>query len=263
MKPLAALGDDEARRLRGVAFDLDDTLLDRGRLDEAAYSALFRLREAKLLLVVSTGRPAGWGEIIQRQWPIDATVTENGAVLFTRRGERVVRIDRLASAERAARRAELYELAHEMCARHPEVALADDNDARASDVTIDVGEHRSAPPAVIEALRMEARARGVRTTVSSVHLHLSRDGDDKASGILRAVCELFGEDATAARVRWAFVGDSGNDAAAFAAFDTTVGVANVRDHLRALTVPPRYVASARAGAGFAEIAARLTALRRA
>jgi hypothetical protein len=262
VRPLDALERGEAAGLVGVAFDLDDTVLDRGKLDEPAYSALFRLRESGLRLLPCTGRPAGWGEIVQRQWPVDATVTENGAVVWTAREGRLVRLDRLSRSERAARRAELLELGRELCARHPEVALADDNDARASDVTLDIGEHRRAPPHVIEAIRAEARARGVRTAVSSVHLHLTRDPDDKASGVLRAVAELFDEDATAARRRWAFVGDSGNDAAAFAAFHTTFGVANVRDHLGTLTVPPRYIAKQRAGAGFAEIATRLVSLRR-
>jgi len=73
--------------------------------------------------------------------------------------------------------------------------------------------------------------------------------------------QQFGEDATAARWRYAFVGDSANDAAAFAAFGTTFGVANVGSHLRGLTVPPRYLAEAPMGLGFAQIAARLAALR--
>ena len=37
MKPLAALGADEARGLRGVLFDLDDTLLTHGLLTLPAY----------------------------------------------------------------------------------------------------------------------------------------------------------------------------------------------------------------------------------
>jgi HAD superfamily hydrolase (TIGR01484 family) len=260
VKPLAALGAEEARALVGLAFDLDDTVLDAGALGEAAYGALFRMREAGLELVACTGRPAGWGEVVQRQWPVTATVTENGAVAFSREGARVLRLDALAPEERRVRRARLLELAAELGARHG-AALADDNAARSSDVTLDIGEHATVAPAAIAAMVAEAHARGVRTTVSSVHLHLTLDGDDKASGLLRVLGELRGEDATRARRRWAFAGDSGNDAAAFAAFATTFGVANVARHLRALTVPPRWLASQHGGAGFAEIAARLVALR--
>jgi hypothetical protein len=266
VRPLDALAIAEARRIRGVIFDLDDTLLDHGELGEAAYGALFRLREAGLALVACTGRPAGWGEILARQWPIDAVVTENGAVSFVieraARGPRVVRaVDELAPAARRERRAFLRALAEELIARFPDAGLADDNDARRSDVTLDVGEHRRVAPADVRAIRAIARDRGVRTLVSSIHLHLSLDSDDKASGTIRLLGRHFGEDATAARARWAFLGDSANDAAAFAAFGLTFGVQNVVAHVHNLTIPPRYLASLPMGRGFAEIAGRLVGLR--
>lgn len=267
MRPLDALPASEARALRGVVFDLDDTLLDHGALGEQAYGALFRLREAGLRLVACTGRPAGWGEILQRQWPIDATIVENGALALIAEeppsggARRVVLLDPLDRAARRARRAGLLALAEELVARVPSATLADDNDARVTDVTLDIGEHRRVPAAEIAELRRVAAERGVRTLLSSVHLHLTHEPDDKASGVLRLLVERFGEDATAALGRYAFIGDSGNDAAAFAAFRTTFGVANVRGHLRALSVAPRYVAPEAMGRGFAAIAARLIASR--
>jgi hypothetical protein len=250
-----------------LVFDLDDTLLDHGELTEEAYAALFRLRAAGLRLVACTGRPAGWGAVVQRQWPLDATVTENGAVAFVTEAapaggaKQLVALDPLPRAERQARRAGLVALAEEMVARFPAAALADDNDARRADVTLDIGEHRKVPAAEVRAIRALAHERGVRTFASSIHLHLTHEADDKATGTIRILVQRFGEDATSARSRWAFVGDSANDAAAFAAFRLTFGVANVRAHLKGLTVPPWYVAEAPMGRGFAEISARIVALR--
>lgn len=268
MKALERLSAAEAKRLTGVVFDLDDTVLDHGALGEAAYGALFRMREAGLKLVACTGRPAGWGEVIQRQWPIDAIVTENGAVAFLSGpgsgGARpLIVVDPLGRAERRARREELLRLADEITARFPATALADDNDARRADVTLDIGEHRRVAAEDVRAIRTLARDRGVRTFASSIHLHLTHEPDDKATGTIRILVERFGEDATSALSRWAFVGDSANDAAAFAAFRLTFGVANVAAHMRGMTVPPRYVAAARMGRGFAEIAAKIVALRAA
>ncbi|APR82898.1 haloacid dehalogenase-like hydrolase [Minicystis rosea] len=266
MRSIDALTASEARRLVGLVFDLDDTLLDHGELTEEAYGALFRLRAAGLRLVACTGRPAGWGEVVERQWPIDAAVTENGAVAFiAERGaggvRQVVSLDPLGRTERQARRSELLRLADEIVGRFPKAALADDNDARRADVTLDIGEHRRVPADEVRAIRDLARERGVRTFTSSIHLHLTHEADDKATGTIRLLVERFGEDATNARSRWGFVGDSANDAAAFAAFRLTFGVANVRLHVRGLTVPPRYVAHSSMGRGFAEIASRLAALR--
>ncbi|WP_437724653.1 HAD hydrolase family protein [Sorangium sp. So ce861] len=275
MDPLSLLTPGAARGLAGVIFDLDDTVLDHGALTESAYGALFRLRETGLALIACTGRPAGWGEVIQRQWPIDATIVENGAVALVREqagpGEglapsagagRVVMLDALDRGERRARRAELVALADDMVRRFPAAALADDNDQRVTDVTIDIGEHRRVPPEDVQRMRAELRDRGVRTLVSSVHLHVTRDPSDKATGAVRLLSSRFGEDPTRARYRYAFVGDSGNDGVAFAAFALTFGVANVRAHLGKLSVPPRFVASLPMGRGFAEIAGRIAELRK-
>ena len=264
MLPLARLSATEARRLRGVIFDLDDTLLDHGALGEVAYASLFRLRASGLRLIACTGRPAGWGEVIQRQWPLDATVVENGAVALVgdeAGSRRVVALDPLDPAARRARRRALLELAAELVARFPEAELADDNDARRSDVTIDIGEHRRVAAESIAAMQRLAADRGVRTLVSSVHLHLTLEPEDKASGTIRLLVRRFAEDATAARSRYAFIGDSGNDAAPFAAFTLTVGVANVRSHAPRLSVPPRFVTDEPMGQGFAAFAAHLIALR--
>jgi HAD superfamily hydrolase (TIGR01484 family) len=265
LKPLGALSADEARGLAGVVFDLDDTVLDGGALTLEAYAALHRLAEGGLALVACTGRPSGWGEVIARQWPVQAVVVENGAFAWVRDATRstveVTATDPLDRETRARRRQGLLDLARELVAEHPETALADDNEARRSDVTLDVGERRSVPREVIEALRTRAGERGVRTHVSSVHLHLASEPDDKASGAIRLLVDALGEDATAARRRYAFVGDSGNDAAAFAAFATTFGVANIRKHLREITVAPRYLAEREKGRGFAEIADALLARR--
>jgi hypothetical protein len=87
-----------------------------------------------------------------------------------------------------------------------------------------------------------------------VHLHATFDEDDKASGAVEFLSRAFGVDPGAALRTFAFVGDSGNDAACFAAFDASFGVANVAAHVGRLSVPPRYVADHAMGAGFAEIA---------
>lgn len=263
MRPLAALDAAQARELAGVIFDLDDTLLDHGALTEAAYGALFRLREAGLRLVACTGRPAGWAEVIARQWPLDAAIAENGAIAFLRGPDGAI-LEGLVRGGRAAltpKRASLLRLAEELVARFPAAALADDNNLRATDVTIDIGELRRVPAEDVRAMRSIAEARGARTLQSSVHLHLTTEAADKASGAVRLLWERFGEDPTRALRTHAFIGDSGNDAAAFAAFAVTFGVANVTAHLGKLSVAPRFVADEPMGRGFAAIAARLAALR--
>jgi HAD superfamily hydrolase (TIGR01484 family) len=249
-----------------LIFDLDDTLLDHGALTEAAYSALFRLREAGLRLVACTGRPAGWSDVLLRQWPIDAAIAENGAVALIKvsQANSASRIETLFPTNIDVARIErekLLRLARTFVDRFPDAAFADDNAARWTDVTIDIGEHRKVGAETIAVMRDEASAHGVFTFVSSVHLHLSFRAEDKASGALRLLETRFGESREAACSGNAFIGDSGNDASAFTAFETTIGVANVMKYLSSLPDPPRFMTENPMGLGFSELASRLVALR--
>ena len=82
LRPVADFPRAARARVRAVLTDIDDTLTSDGRLPAVAYAALEKLRDAGLLVVPVTGRPAGWCDLIARQWPVDAVVGENGAFYF-------------------------------------------------------------------------------------------------------------------------------------------------------------------------------------
>src|SRR5258706_579551 len=110
MLPISRLSGDESSRLRALLFDLDDTLLDGTRLGERAYSSLYRLRDAGLVLVGVTGRPSGWAEVLARLFPVDGIVSENGAMACYVDGKQLKILDRAGGA-RPARRARLAAIA--------------------------------------------------------------------------------------------------------------------------------------------------------
>src|ERR1700740_2714222 len=81
-RPIADFPAAERARIRVVMTDIDDTLTDHARLRAVSYVALERLRRAGLHVVPVTGRPAGWCDLIARQWPVTGVVGENGAFFF-------------------------------------------------------------------------------------------------------------------------------------------------------------------------------------
>ena len=93
---------------------------------------------------------------------------------------------------------------------------------------------------------------------SSIHLHLSFDRVDKASGAVNFLNQLDGgkRDSTRTLRTWAFIGDSQNDASAFAAFKHSACVSNLSGQFSLL---PRYRMSLPQDAGFAEFAKLLLA----
>jgi HAD superfamily hydrolase (TIGR01484 family) len=247
-----------AQNLRGVLFDLDDTVLDHGRLAVDTLASLYALSEAGLTLVGVTGRPMSWGQVLLRQWPVHGMVTENGIVGLVRGDRGIEVVERLLPAERLERRARLAALVAEICAEFPELHTTDDSLGRYADISFDIAESTVVPQATIDAATAFAQARGARLVRSSIHLHVCFDEDDKATGTLRFLDRTLGVSHSEALQKFAFVGDSENDAACFNAFAHSFGVANLRGRP---TLMPKYRATLPMGKGFSQIAAQLIALR--
>lgn len=261
MRSIDELSSDVARAIDGVVFDVDDTLTAGGVLEEEAYAALFRLREAGLSRIAVTGRPLGWMEPLALLWPVDLAVGENGAGWLWREG-RIAREGFFSESGGDEVLADvLAEVRAKVASEMPHVREAADQRLRRRDLAYDVGETVRLPERDVARLVAIIEACGARAVVSTVHAHAMPGGWDKACGTARAASAVLGIGETQLRERYLFVGDSGNDAAAFAFFAHTAGVANVRDHLGALPIAPRWVAREARGRGFAEIVATLLARR--
>ncbi len=259
--PIAALTAAEARAITAVAFDIDDTITRDGRLERDAYDALWALADAGLVLVAATGRPLGLCDVVARQWPVHAAVGENGGGWVWRDAATGALREDYAddAATRTAGLRRLDSLRERVARALPTVRVTDDQRARRVDLAFDVGEHAHLSESEREALRALIEAEGARAIVSSVHAHAFFGDHDKATGIRAALAAATGHAVPDDAVL--FVGDSGNDAAAFAAFRASAGPRNVLRWLDALPTAPRYVAEAEHGAGFAEIARTLLARR--
>jgi hypothetical protein len=264
MRPLAEFPLAERRAVRGVLADIDDTLTTGGRLHAVAYAALERLREAGLLVIPVTGRPAGWCDHIARMWPVDAVVGENGAFWFRHDAAagRLVKRYVIGEEERSRRAQRLDAIAARILAEVPGCGIASDQPYREADLAIDFCEDvprlgRDAVARIVATMQEE----GLTAKVSSIHVNGWFGGYDKLSTTRLALEEDFGIDAEREKERLVFVGDSPNDQPMFAFFPNAIGVANVREMADLMQTLPRYVAPSRGSAGFAQVAEALLAAR--
>jgi HAD superfamily hydrolase (TIGR01484 family) len=257
MRPLTSMPETVRRGLRAVLTDIDDTLTTHGRLTAEAYAAMERLRAAGRLVVPVPGRPAGWCDHIARMWPVDAVVGENGALYmrYDAAARKLVRRFAVDETTRRANRARLVAIGEKILAAVPGCALASDQRYRETDLAIDYCE--DVPPLprdAVERIAALMQGEGMSAKVSSIHVNGWFGRYDKLS-MTRTLCaEAFGLDLDAERDRFAFAGDSPNDAPMFAFFPNAVGVANVREFADRIAALPAYVTQAEAGAGFAELA---------
>ena len=264
MIPLAEFPLEARRAIRGILADIDDTLTTRGRLHAVAYSALERLREAGLLVIPVTGRPAGWCDHIARMWPVDAVVGENGAFWFRHDATagKLVKRYVVGEPERHQRAQRLDAIAARILAEVPGSGIASDQPYREADLAIDFCEDvprlgREEVARIVAIMQSE----GLTAKVSSIHVNGWFGGYDKLSTSRLALAEDFGVDLDRDRERFVFAGDSPNDQPMFAFFPNAVGVANVRDMADLMTSLPRYVTPSAGSAGFAELAQALLEAR--
>ncbi|MBR0672609.1 HAD-IIB family hydrolase [Roseomonas soli] len=261
--PLAAAPPARLARLRWVLTDIDDTLTTEGRLTAAAYAALEALAVAGIAVVPVTGRPAGWCDLIARQWPVAAVVGENGALWYAydAAARRMRRHYVQDAAAREAARGRLDTLAAEAMARIPGTAIAADQPFRLFDVAVDFAEDCGPLPLrEAEAIAATFRAGGAEAKVSSIHVNAWIGRWDKLSGIGHLFATLW-RPLEEVIEEVAFIGDSGNDAPMFGHVPLSVGVANVAPFLPGMATPPAFVTQAAAGAGFVEFAGAVLAAR--
>ena len=257
MRPLAEMPTQD---IRGLFFDIDDTLTTEGRLTSFAYSALEQWKAAGKIAVAVTGRPAGWCDHIARMWPVDAVVGENGAFYFRYDAKARLLEKRFLQegVTRTSNQSRFAAIGAQILAAVPGCALASDQLYRETDLAIDFSE--DVPPLPLgEAERIAdlMRAEGLTAKISSIHVNGWFGDYDKLGMAKTLASERFGLDLDKARTQFVYAGDSPNDSPMFGFFPASVGVANVRRFGALLQPPPAFVTSAEAGAGFAELVGHL------
>ena len=240
-----------------ILTDIDDTLTLAGKLPASAYNALWRLSAAGYQVVPVTGRPAGWCDLIARQWPVADVVGENGALYFRYDEDRKVMQRQYwkTAEERAVDGKRLTTIREEVLRRVPGCAIASDQAYREADLAIDFCEDvapldRQAVQAIVDCFERN----GATAKVSSIHVNGWYGDYDKLAMSRRFFADIFALDLDSHRHQVLYVGDSPNDAPMFGFFPHSVGVANVLQFSGQMDHYPTWVTEKEGGDGFAELA---------
>jgi len=252
MKPAS---DFKNPGLRFVFTDIDDTLTEGGQLVPSAFDAIWKLHRSGLNVIPVTGRPAGWCELIARQWPVSGVVGENGGFYFRYHDKQMKRVFFNTEAERVVNSKKLEAVQQDILKSVPGSAVASDQFCRLMDLAIDFCEDVPAlsPVAVNDIVSIFVR-HGAQAKVSSIHVNGWFGDYNKLSMCKTFLQNEFGFDMASNNLSCMFVGDSPNDEPMFEFFQNSFGVANVKHFEKQMKTLPRFISSAAGGAGFAEIA---------
>lgn len=249
--------------VRFVLFDIDDTITKGGRLLEESYSALWRLGEAGLRAIPVTGRPAGWCDLIARQWPVDAVIGENGAFAFYLEGDGLRHLFHPEAADPEAAQKRLKAVRERVLSEVPGARVAKDQFSRLFDLAVDFAEEEPVLPLETAVrIRETCESLGARAKISSIHVNAWFGDYDKLSMAELYLSRRYGYNAATDRASVIYFGDSPNDEPMFRRFPLSVGVANVEKYLPLMETPPAFVTSTSHGRGFAEGVERLLRLLR-
>ncbi|HBG20771.1 MAG TPA: HAD family hydrolase [Desulfobulbaceae bacterium] len=262
--PLRMMEPGTFSEIRYILTDIDDTLTLAGKLPSAAYSALWRLAAAGYEVIPVTGRPAGWCDLIARQWPVAGVVGENGALYFRYDEKRKImkRHYWKTEEERSIDRNQLAAIREEVLRKIPGCAVSADQAYREADLAIDFCE--DVEPLSAEAVQaiVECFTRaGATAKVSSIHVNGWYGDYDKLAMSQRFFADIFAIDIKKERNQILYAGDSPNDAPMFGFFPHSVGVANVLHFTEQLVHQPAWVTEKEGGEGFAELADFLLQVR--
>lgn len=237
--------------LLGVFCDIDDTLTVEGRLVPEVLSVMAEAQARGLYIVPITGRPGGWVDHIARCWPVDGVVGENGGLWYWLDGQKLQRRFFQDHQTRSLNRRRLTDLGRVILAEVQGSALASDQPYRELDLAVDFCEDvpRLADTEIDRIVALFSGA-GAQAKVSSIHVNGWFGDFDKLEGVRRFHQDRFGSPLDMRR--WAFFGDSANDEPIFAAFEHSIGVANVSDFLDRMDAHPTWITKGVGGHGFIE-----------
>ena len=244
------------QNIRGVFFDIDDTVTTDGRLEGSAYLAIEKLKQAGLLTIPITGRPAGWCDLIARFWPVDGVVGENGAFYFAydRNTLKMRRCYVRSEEQRREDQKKLAKLKKEILQRVPGSAISADQTYREADLAVDFCEDVAPlPNESVLKIKNIFEDSGAVAKISSIHVNGWFGDYDKLSTCQLFVSSQLGFKLSEQREKFIFVGDSPNDEPMFQYFPNAVGVANVQNFINQLQHPPTWVTHQKSGAGFVEL----------
>ena len=234
--------------------DVDDTLTTDGRLLPETYLALCRLAEAGIRVIPVTGGCAGWCDQIIRTWPVTAVIGEGGAFYAERTAPQTVSWHYWSDAASHKRDQQAILAAVTALELDFEPQLASDQAFRYVDVAVDYNQQQSLTPKQVAALHDALTAQGFNVRQSSIHLNVWLGDFDKSTMAERVGQEVLGLDLPTLQQRAVFVGDAPNDESMFRRFPLSIGVANIRKHLSAMTQRPAFIVNQRSGLGFVEMA---------
>ncbi len=248
MKDFLSTKHNDIKKIKYVLCDIDDTITHKGKLTDSAYTSLWKLKRAGYSVIPVTGRPAGWCDMIIRQWPVHAVIGENGAFVFYSENDQIKTFTHPSVASGDVHK-KLESVKKACLSGVKGCRVSKDQFSRMYDLAIDFNED---PPYLgfeaAEKIRQICEEMGAVAKVSSIHVNTwfgNYNKVDMASLFFKQILKV-------ANIKECciFFGDSPNDEPMFEFLPLTCAVANIKPFLPTLQHLPAYITQKNSSDGF-------------
>ncbi|MBN1296506.1 HAD family hydrolase, partial [bacterium] len=205
-----------------------------------------------------------WCDHIARMWPVTAVIGENGAFYFAydRQCRKMIREYLHSTSDQEEGRRRLAILREQVIRDVPGCAISADQPFRISDLAIDFREDvEPLSPEAVHSICSLAHNLGLIAKISSIHVNCWFGQFDKITCLKHLLVNHFNQNPDDVQDAMTYIGDSPNDAPAFAHIRHSIAVANIRPFLDTLAHKPRYITRKTSGAGFCEAVETILAMR--
>ncbi|MGB3206851.1 MAG: HAD family hydrolase [Crinalium sp.] len=248
LTPLSASSTSNFKKVSLVATDMDGTLTRDGFFTSSLLQALEALADAKIAVIIVTGRSAGWVQGIKTYLPSSGAIAENGGIFFPQDSDYPEFLTPIPNL--LQHRTLLSQVFEQLKIQFPQITESADNCFRLTDWTFDI---QQLTLSELQQMADICAENGWGFTYSNVQCHIKPIGQDKATSLLKLISTKFINLSTNQIVT---VGDSPNDESLFdiSKFPLSVGVANILKYAATLEHLPVYITSATEEQGFIELA---------
>lgn len=242
-----AFTDNLCQDIRVIATDMDGTLTQEGKFSANLLRALELLKQAKIEVLIVTGRSAGWVNAIQSYLPITGAIAENGGLFYSSCSETVEFLTPIDNLN--LHRQKLAETFQFLQSKFPQIQESSDNCFRLTDWTFDLV---GLSLFELETIDNICKQEGWGFTYSTVQCHIKPIEQNKATSLLQVLDKYFPKFTTKQVIT---IGDSPNDESLFdrSLFPFSVGVANVLHYVDRLKHQPTYITNLAESEGFCEL----------
>ncbi|MDJ0660242.1 MAG: HAD-IIB family hydrolase [Crocosphaera sp.] len=237
----------QLRNIKVIATDIDGTLTKNGEFSSQLLSALEQLQQQNIIVILITGRSAGWCQGIVNYLPVWGIIAENGGVYCLKNNQKITPLTTIEDI--TEHRTILQNNFEFLKSQFPQLITSNDNQFRITDWTFDCHDLTQEELSTIQKICNQNQW---GFTYSHIQGHLKPLEQNKAKALMK-IKEIYFQHLSLQEI--ATVGDSPNDETLFNMdlFPISVGVNNILKYAERLIYKPVYLTKLPEIDGFCEL----------